>query len=549
MREAGERLRTSILLKKFFHRLLGEAKHLAADACYLRVVDEELLVVLQQNGQELKTIKLKAVWFTLLSEWLIERKADWMLESAEVLMKDGSSTGFRAAVAVEQDLASFCVVMREGELSFELHDLVFEPRATGLERLGLSDLCQHTLSEISELSEGTVVACGPNDYETRRSLSSILSLYGWHYVGDLRTSDLRQVLPMLAAQNLVVTSLAASDAWEAFKSIRAFELDPLAINLNLIIVQTFIPRVCVGCATEQQWSADQLSALHPALRSLRPTKGRVGTGCQACNGTGVKDKIGVQSFLHVNRDSFKSVGGESDATLLRYFFESGLRPFIFDGIKKAQAGLISFDQTIQNCPSLSSDFQKIGANSGLGISASWQEYSSKVIDRQQQGFAPGTPGQVSGRIENEHSLKQDGPLFSVGRSGKVRSMPLLLVVEDDLDQRQILELVFSSAGYNVTLADNGEEAWKQVESEMPDLIVTDLMMPVMDGVTFLRQLKADSRFKAIPVLVLTVVSDVDKEYELLTAGADDYCEKSVQRKILLRRIENLLRRTGVSVSK
>jgi CheY-like chemotaxis protein len=253
--------------------------------------------------------------------------------------------------------------------------------------------------------------------------------------------------------------------------------------------------------------------------------------------------------LHDNRDSFKSVGGETDATLLRYFFESGLRPFIFDGIKKAQAGLISFDQTIQNCPSLSSDFQKIGANSGLGISASWQEYSSKVIDRQQQGFAPGTPGQVSGRIENEHSLKQDGPLFSVGRSGKVRSMPLLLVVEDDLDQRQILELVFSSAGYNVTLADNGEEAWKQVESEMPDLIVTDLMMPVMDGVTFLRQLKADSRFKAIPVLVLTVVSDVDKEYELLTAGADDYCEKSVQRKILLRRIENLLRRTGVSVSK
>ena len=69
-------------------------------------------------------------------------------------------------------------------------------------------------------------------------------------------------------------------------------------------------------------------------------------------------------------------------------------------------------------------------------------------------------------------------------------------------------------------------------------------MPKMDGSDLVKRLKNDSKLKEIPILVLTVISDVDKEYALLTLGADDYCEKTIQRKILLRRVENLLKRAG-----
>ena len=75
------------------------------------------------------------------------------------------------------------------------------------------------------------------------------------------------------------------------------------------------------------------------------------------------------------------------------------------------------------------------------------------------------------------------------------------------------------------------------------MIVSDLMMPNMDGAELVGKLKSHPTFRRIPVLILTVISDSDKEYTLLDLGADDYCEKTIQRKILLKRIENLIRRS------
>lgn len=542
MREAAEKLRTSSLLQKFFQRLLGEARHLAADGCSFKVVNQDLYVELRRAGQDLKTTKLDAVWFPLLSEWLTERRADWRHDSAEVLLKDGSLAGLALALAVEQSLASFNVVMQEGTLGLEINDLVFEPLAAGFEALGLTDFIQHNLEELAGAAEGVILICGPGDQDLRLSLSSLLSLYGWHYIGDLRTSDVRRSLPALSTKDLVVTSVAASDAWEAYQGLGLLGLES-AVKLRAIVLQMFLPRICASCATEQRWSPEQLGLLHPALRSVQPTKGRIGTGCQVCSGTGIKGKIGIQSFLRVDQDYFGRPDNKADLSLLRQFFDGGLRPLLVDGLKKAQAGLVAFDQVVSYCPVLSADFQRIyverGRVNSVAVPASLVEQRGCICPSISEELAE----------EGGRGSSSDGPLFTVSRGGRVRKAPLLLVVEDDLDQRQILELVFNSAGFSVMLAADGQEAWQQVEIEIPDLVVTDLMMPVMDGITLLQRLKADSRFKDIPVLVLTVVSDVDKEYELLAAGADDYCEKSVQRKILLKRIENLLRRSGATVSK
>jgi len=120
---------------------------------------------------------------------------------------------------------------------------------------------------------------------------------------------------------------------------------------------------------------------------------------------------------------------------------------------------------------------------------------------------------------------------------------LILVVEDDPDQQNILQMVFKSEGYQVCLATDGKHGLEVARTKKPDLIVSDLMMPNLDGAGLLTAIRADELLKRIPVLILTVVSDAEKEYQLLDMGADDYCEKNVQRKILLKRIENLLRRS------
>jgi CheY-like chemotaxis protein len=123
-----------------------------------------------------------------------------------------------------------------------------------------------------------------------------------------------------------------------------------------------------------------------------------------------------------------------------------------------------------------------------------------------------------------------------------RQRPLILVAEDDGDQRDILEMVIKEARYDVISAKDGADALAKIQKELPDLIITDLMMPRMDGRELVAHVKANPRLNKIPVMVLTVVSDVEKEYALLNCGAEEYCEKTVQRRILLKRVENLLKR-------
>jgi CheY-like chemotaxis protein len=123
-------------------------------------------------------------------------------------------------------------------------------------------------------------------------------------------------------------------------------------------------------------------------------------------------------------------------------------------------------------------------------------------------------------------------------------VPKILIVEDDADHSSVLEAVLKGVNYRVDSASNGLDALQILEKEHFDLIVCDVMMPKMNGAEFINRLRSDSRYWGIPILVLTVVSDPDKEYALLNIGADDYCEKTVKRKILLKRIENLLTRSS-----
>lgn len=119
----------------------------------------------------------------------------------------------------------------------------------------------------------------------------------------------------------------------------------------------------------------------------------------------------------------------------------------------------------------------------------------------------------------------------------------ILIVEDDIDQRSIIEMVLKDAGYEVYAASDGKEGFELLEKVNADLVVSDLMMPGVDGATLIRRIKSDNRFKTLPILVLTVINDSEKEYQILSLGVDDYCEKTVQRNILLKRIENLLKRS------
>src|SRR5215210_4808096 len=115
----------------------------------------------------------------------------------------------------------------------------------------------------------------------------------------------------------------------------------------------------------------------------------------------------------------------------------------------------------------------------------------------------------------------------------------VLVVEDDADIAQVLQRMLRAEGYEVRLAGDGEAALEDARAYLPDLVVLDLGLPLVDGIDVARELRSRDD---TPILMLTARDGVDARVEGLDSGADDYLVKPFERTELLARLRALLRR-------
>lgn len=116
----------------------------------------------------------------------------------------------------------------------------------------------------------------------------------------------------------------------------------------------------------------------------------------------------------------------------------------------------------------------------------------------------------------------------------------LLVVEDHADIRLYLRVLFS-ATYNIIMAENGEEGVRMARKEIPDLVITDVMMPVMNGFECCRILKEDLKTCHIPIILLTALTDDENIVKGIELGADDYILKPFNPEILRTKVKRLIK--------
>lgn len=124
----------------------------------------------------------------------------------------------------------------------------------------------------------------------------------------------------------------------------------------------------------------------------------------------------------------------------------------------------------------------------------------------------------------------------------------IMVVEDDQDIRELISYNLGKEGYTVVPAESGEQALKLIETANPDIIILDIMLPGMDGIEVLRNLKQGSRHAAVPVIMATAKSEDSDIITGLELGADDYIAKPFSPKVLIARVRSLLRRTQSRIS-
>jgi class 3 adenylate cyclase len=123
----------------------------------------------------------------------------------------------------------------------------------------------------------------------------------------------------------------------------------------------------------------------------------------------------------------------------------------------------------------------------------------------------------------------------------VRDPPLILVVDDMPENIEILSLRLEANGYHVESAGDGEEGLRRAREIKPDLILLDIMMPKLDGISFVRELKKDPDLRTIPVILVTAKSDTRDIVLGLEAGGDDYLTKPFDHAALLARVRSMLR--------
>ena len=121
------------------------------------------------------------------------------------------------------------------------------------------------------------------------------------------------------------------------------------------------------------------------------------------------------------------------------------------------------------------------------------------------------------------------------------SKATVLIVEDDLSLTEVLSYNLQRSGYDVLIARDGEDGIRQAKLKLPNLIILDLMLPIMDGLEVCRRLRADPAMKNTRILMLTAKAEESDQLVGFSLGADDYVTKPFSVKVLLQRVKVLTR--------
>jgi two-component system chemotaxis response regulator CheY len=117
----------------------------------------------------------------------------------------------------------------------------------------------------------------------------------------------------------------------------------------------------------------------------------------------------------------------------------------------------------------------------------------------------------------------------------------ILIVDDDATTRKLLGLYLKAKGYEVVYAENGLEGIEKLGAENPSLVISDLNMPYMDGIEFVKTVRADPARNEIPILMVTTEADPEERERAMSVGVNGYLVKPVTADVVTQHIRHILK--------
>jgi type IV pilus assembly protein PilB len=302
-------------------------------------------------------------------------------------------------------------------------------------------------------------------------------------VGEIRDLETAQIA-FQAAQtgHLVLSTLHTNDAPSAVTRLVELGLPAYVVASSLVAVlaQRLVRRLCDCKVVNADGTASP-------------------KGCETCRFSGYKGRMAVYELMRLTpRIRSVLLARASDDMVRRAAQASGMASMFQDGAHKSGRGATTMDEIRRVIP----------------------------------------PDEV----DDDEDPGEQTAIIPASLSPEVRSArpARILLVEDEVPMGQLLREMLLTEGYDVVMASNGAEALPILYRDKPDLVISDVRMPEMDGIELLKRVRRDLSTRQIPVVLLTAIESDEGEIQALDLGADDYIGKPVQQGSLLGRVRRAL---------
>ncbi|MBW2117429.1 MAG: type II/IV secretion system protein [Deltaproteobacteria bacterium] len=336
-------------------------------------------------------------------------------------------------------------------------------------------------------------------------------------LGEIRDNETASVACQAAQTgHLVLSTLHTNDAPSAVTRLLDLGIEAFLLSSSLVAVvgQRLVRGICQKCKVPEPLSEKFLERLPANIDGDKKATFWKGAGCEACQYTGYSGRLGLFEVLTITPPLREVIAPGISTVILKKVAESeGFQSMSVDGIRKALQGLTTIEEVFRVAPPEVSEVSK-----------------GHVVE-------PAVPEEIG--------LEESPAEEMMSSIGVVRPQKIL-VADDNEIILKILTNILESENYLIITAQDGLEALKLTLQEKPDLIVTDYIMPKMDGITLIKKLKSQLATRYIPIIMLTAKDQENTEVEVIDAGADDYLVKPVNPKRFLARINRLLKRPGIA---
>ncbi len=335
-------------------------------------------------------------------------------------------------------------------------------------------------------------------------------------VGEIRDKETAGIAFQTSQTgHMVLSTLHTNDAPSAVIRLLDLGVDPFLVgpSLNAVVGQRLVRSICGKCRTETPIDPGLLRKLSGHLESDRPPVFFEGAGCEACQFSGYSGRLGIFEMFRVTKATGRLITDTvTDRELKAAAHREGYRELFVDGMAKAAQGLTTIEELMRVAPPVSRE-DAVRAELPL----------------------MGEP------VSEEEEVLALEPLHTSVKS--VRPLKVLVVDDSDIVLK-VIGNVLESHDFLVETAEDGEAALRRALREKPDLVITDLMMPKMNGLELVEKLRAHMVTRYTPIIMLTAKDEVNTEVQGIAAGADDYLAKPINPRRLLARVNRLLARQG-----